>query len=251
MAEFTDRVAIVTGGARGIGYAAAQIMASRGAAVAVLDLDADAASKAADTLAPLGAGAIGLPADVSDPDAVRVAVEKTVSEFGKVDVLVNNAGITGPTRNVWEIEPEYFDRLLKVHLLGAWHCIREVVPRMLEQDYGRIVNVASVAGKEGNPGSGGYSAAKAGLIALTKSLAKELATTNVLTNAVTPGVIDTGMARNSEASKEHMDLLKSKIPMGRVGRPEEVGELIAFAASDRVTFTTGSIFDASGGRTTY
>jgi 2-dehydro-3-deoxy-L-rhamnonate dehydrogenase (NAD+) len=251
MAEFTDRVAIVTGGARGIGYAAAQIMASRGAAVAVLDLDGDAASQAAQSLAPLGAGAIGLAADVSEPEAVQAAFEKTVSEFDKVDILVNNAGITGPTRNVWEIDPEYFDRLLKVHLLGAWHCIREAVPRMLEQDYGRIVNVASVAGKEGNPGSGGYSAAKAGLIALTKSLAKELATTNVLANAVTPGVIDTEMARNSEASKEHMDLLKSKIPMGRVGRPEEVGELIAFAASDRVTFTTGSIFDASGGRTTY
>lgn len=251
MIDFTDRVAVVTGGARGIGLAASKIIASGGASIGVLDLDAEAARKAAVDLSALGARAIGVGVDVGDADQVKGAVAKVVAELGRIDVLVNSAGISGPTSNVWEMDPDYFERLLRIHLVGSWHCIREVVPLMLAQDYGRIVNVASVAGKEGNPGSGGYSAAKAGLIALTKSLAKELATTNVLANSVTPGIIDTDMVWKSEAAKEHIDYLISKIPMARVGRPEEVGQLIAFAASDLVTFTTGSIFDASGGRTTY
>jgi 3-oxoacyl-[acyl-carrier protein] reductase len=251
MIDFTGRVAIVTGGARGIGRAAAEIMAAGGASVALLDLDGEEARVAAAELSDGRGPALGLAVDVADPDQVHAVVRDVLAHYGHIDVLVNNAGISGPTTTLWEMDPDYFDRLLQVHLVGAWHCLREVVPHMRERDYGRIVNVASVAGKEGNAGSGGYSAAKAGLIAMTKSLAKELAGSNVLANSVTPGVIDTEMARSSGASQEHMDLLISKIPMGRVGRPEEVGQLIAFAASDLVTFTTGSIFDASGGRTTY
>lgn len=251
MLDFTGRVAVITGGSQGIGLAAARIMAAGGATIAILDLDESTGHKAVAAIVADGGRAMVVKTDVSDQSQVKSAFAAVLDAYGRVDVLVNNAGITGPASPVWEIKPDYFERLLKVHLLGAYYCIVEAVPQMLAQDYGRIVNVASVAGKEGNAGSGGYSAAKAGLIGLTKSLGKELATTNVLANAVTPGVIATDLGKRDGSTPAHIERLIAKIPMGRKGRPEEVGELIAFAASDRVTFTTASVFDASGGRTTY
>jgi len=251
MPDFTGRVAVITGGSQGIGLASARIMAAGGATIAILDVDESTGREAVKSLVAHGGEAMVVRTDVSDQAQVKAAFKSVLEAYGRIDILVNNAGITGPASPVWEIQPEYFERLLRVHLLGAYYCIVEAVPQMLAHDYGRIVNVASVAGKEGNAGSGGYSAAKAGLIGLTKSLGKELAQTNVLANAVTPGVIETNLGKRDGSTPEHIERLIAKIPMGRKGLPEEVGELIAFAASDLVTFTTASIFDASGGRTTY
>jgi NAD(P)-dependent dehydrogenase (short-subunit alcohol dehydrogenase family) len=252
MLDFSGRVAAVTGGSQGIGFAAADLMAAGGARIAILDIDEETSAKAVARLGENhGASAIAVRTDVSDQDAVKAAFARIDAEFGRLDVLVNNAGITGPASPVWEIPTEYFHRLLGVHLLGAFYCITEAVPMMLARDYGRIVNVASMAGKEGNAGSGGYSAAKAGLIALTKSMGKELARTGVLANAVTPGVIETNLGKRDGSSPDHIAELIAKIPMGRKGQPSEVGELIAWLASDRCSFSTGAVFDASGGRATY
>jgi NAD(P)-dependent dehydrogenase (short-subunit alcohol dehydrogenase family) len=252
MLDFGDRVAAVTGGSQGIGFAAARIMAAGGARIVILDIDEEMSQKAVAHLAEVSdVPATAIHTDVSDQAAVKAAFAQIADDCGRLDVLVNNAGITGPASPVWEIETAYFQRLLAVHLLGAFYCITEAVPMMLANDYGRVVNVASVAGKEGNSGSGGYSAAKAGLIGLTKSLGKELALTGIRANAVTPGVIETNLGKRDGSTPEHIARLIAKIPMGRKGQPDEVGELIAWVASDRCTFTTASVFDVSGGRTTY
>jgi 3-oxoacyl-[acyl-carrier protein] reductase len=241
----------VTGGAQGIGFAAAQIMADGGAAVALLDWDREAGLAAASRLESQGARALAVHADVSDQTSVKAAFAEVLAEYGHIDILVNNAGVAGPNRVLWETPPDFMRKMLDIHVMGAYHCIVEAVPVMIQGGYGRIVNVASVAGKEGNAGGGAYSAAKAGLIAMTKSLGKELAQKDVIVNAVTPGMVTTGISSRSGVSEERNQQLTAMIPMGRQAQPDELGQLIAFAASDRLTFTTGSVFDASGGRATY
>lgn len=246
--EFEGQVVVVTGGGRGIGEAAAALFAARGGRVVVLDRNAERAQHCAEALAVHGeVHAMAL--DVTQEHAVEDVFGALTRDIGQPSVLVNNAGTTGPARTMWETPTDYFRSMLDVHLLGTYFCSRAVIPGMIEAGYGRIVNVASVAGKEGNAGSSAYSAAKAGAIGLTKSLGKELATTGVLVNVVTPGVIDTPLV--ADATAEHIQRLQDKIPMARRGQPIEVAEVIAWAASPRMTFTTGSVFDASGGRTTY
>lgn len=247
--EMQGQVVLVTGAARGIGYATAALLAGRGARVVLTDRDGGKAVTAAERLRDGGGAVTARTLDVTDEEDVQRTIGSVLGEMGAIHVLVNNAGTTGPATPVWETTTDHFEAMLRVHLLGTFFCVRAVIPAMLREGYGRIVNVASVAAKEGNAGSGAYSAAKAGVVALTKSLGKELATTGVIVNAVTPGVIDTTMV--SQSSIEHIERLIAKIPMGRPGGPSEVAEMIAWAASPRCTFTTGSVFDVSGGRTTY
>lgn len=246
--ELEGQVALVTGGASGIGAATSALLVARGARVVILDRNGQQAEARAEELSYLG-HVHGMQLDITDEHAVTETFEKVRSTFGAPTILVNNAGTTGPARPMWETPASYLREMLDVHLLGTFFCSRAVIPDMVAAGYGRIVNVASVAGKEGNAGSSAYSAAKAGVIGLTKSVGKELATTGVLVNVVTPGVIDTPLV--SSATPEHIQRLEDKIPMRRRGRPGEIAEIIAWAASPRMSFTTGSVLDGSGGRTTY
>lgn len=248
MAEsLAGRVAIITGGARGLGFATAQLLAERGAVVTLLDRDA-AALDAARASVP---GADTFTLDVTDADACAAAVAQVIERHGRLDILINCAGIAGPNRTVWELSPEEFRQVVEVNLVGAFLMCRAAVPAMLEtsEGRGRIVNVASMAGKDGNPRASHYSAAKAGVIALTKSLGKELATTGILANVIAPAVIETDMA--SAVSPEQLAYMTSLIPMARLGQPIEVARLIAFLSSDEVSFSTGAVYDISGGRATY
>ena len=242
----TGKAALVTGAARGIGYAIAARLAADGARVAVLDLDAAVAKEAA---ARIGPSALVLTADVTVADEVEAAVRQVVTAFGRLDILVNNAGITGRSFPIWELSDEDWRRVIDVDLTSVFYCCRSAVRVMLEQGSGRIVNIASIAGKEGNPTLVPYSAAKAGVIGLTKALAKEVCTRGILVHAVAPAVIGTELLQQMEQST--VDLLVSKIPMGRVGRPEEVAALVAWLVSDDCSFTTGAVHDLSGGRATY
>jgi NAD(P)-dependent dehydrogenase (short-subunit alcohol dehydrogenase family) len=247
--ELSGQVAVVTGAARGIGLAAAEVLAALGAHVVMCDRDADSVTEAAERLRSSGRDVSTHQMDVASEESVGHAFGEIHRTHRAIDILVNNAGVTGPSRPVWETSSAEFSRLLNVHLLGTFYCVRAVVPTMIRHGYGRIVNVASVAAKEGNAGSGAYSAAKAGVVGLTKALGKELATSGVLVNAITPGVTETALLQQS--TDEHIDGLIAKIPMGRVAQPAEVAEMIAWASSPRCSFTTGSVFDVSGGRTTY
>jgi 3-oxoacyl-[acyl-carrier protein] reductase len=246
--DLAGRSAAVTGGARGIGLAIARRLAESGARVAIWDIDAEAGARAAESLGGAGEG-LAVAADVSDEASVAAAAEATRGAFGGIDILVNNAGISGPNKTTWEYEPAEWRRVLEVDLTGAYLCCRAVVPGMLDAGYGRIVNVASVAGKEGNPNAPAYSAAKAGLIALTKSLGKELAQRGVLVNCVTPAAVETDIF--AQMSQEHIDYMLSKIPMGRFGRTEEVAAMVAWLCSEECSFSTGAAFDLSGGRAPY
>jgi 2-dehydro-3-deoxy-L-rhamnonate dehydrogenase (NAD+) len=241
-----SKTALVTGAARGIGLAIASRLAADGARVALLDLDGAAADAAAKKV---GGGAIALGADVTKASEVDAAVSRVVQEWGKLDILVNNAGITGRSFPIWELSDEDWRRVIDADLTSVFLCCRAAVKVMLRQGSGRIINIASIAGKEGNPTLVPYSAAKAGVIGLTKALAKEVCTRGILVHAIAPAVIGTELLQQME--KSTVDLLVSKIPMGRMGRPEEVAALAAWLASDDCSFTTGAVHDLSGGRATY
>ena len=241
-----SKTALVTGAARGIGLAIASRLAADGARVALLDLDGAAADAAAKKV---GGGAIALRADVTKAADVDAAVHRVVDAWGRLDILVNNAGITGRSFPIWELSDEDWRRVIDADLTSVFLCCRAAVKVMLGQGSGRVINIASIAGKEGNPTLVPYSAAKAGVIGLTKALAKEVCTRGILVHAIAPAVIGTELLQQME--KSTVDLLVSKIPMGRVGRPEEVAALAAWLASDDCSFTTGAVHDLSGGRATY
>jgi len=245
-ASLASKVALVTGAARGIGYAIASRLAADGARVAVLDLDAAAAAAAA---AKIGGTTLWLAADVTKAAEVEGAIGRVMDACGRLDIVVNNAGITGRSFPIWELSDEDWRRVIEADLTSVFLCCRAAVKVMLGQGSGRIVNIASIAGKEGNPTLVPYSAAKAGVIGLTKALAKEVCTRGILVHAVAPAVIGTELLQQMEQST--VDLLVSKIPMGRVGRPEEVAALVAWLASDDCSFSTGAVHDLSGGRATY
>jgi NAD(P)-dependent dehydrogenase (short-subunit alcohol dehydrogenase family) len=246
--DLAGRVAVVTGGAQGIGYATAQRMLQSGAGVVLWDLDAPRLAQAKESLGKLGrVGTTAL--ELTDEAAVAAATAQAITDFGRIDILVNNAGITGGNASTWELPPEMWRRVIEVNLVAPYLTCRAVVPQMLKQGYGRIVNVASVAGKEGNPNASHYSASKAGLIALTKSLAKETATRGVLVNAVAPAAAKTAMF--ATMTQQHIDFMLGKIPMGRFVEVGEIAAGICWLASEDCSFTTGSVLDLSGGRATY
>jgi 2-dehydro-3-deoxy-L-rhamnonate dehydrogenase (NAD+) len=244
--DLKGRVAVITGGAQGIGYAVAERFIASGAKVVLWDIDAALLAKAQ---AALGAAASATSVELTDASAVAAATAAVLAQHARIDVLVNNAGITGGNAPTWELTPEMWRRTIDVNLVAPYLTCHSVVPTMIKQGYGRIVNVASVAGKEGNPNASHYSASKAGLIALTKSLAKELATKGILVNAVSPAAAKTAIFE--QMTQQHIDYMLAKIPMGRFVEPHEIAAAIAWLASEDCSFTTGSVLDLSGGRATY
>jgi NAD(P)-dependent dehydrogenase (short-subunit alcohol dehydrogenase family) len=246
MSSVSDRTALVTGGARGIGFAIAERLIADGTRVAVVDIDGAAATEA---VARLGKNAVAVIADVTLTDDVERAVETPFERWGRLDIVVNNAGITGRSFPIWELTDDDWQRVIACDLTSVFLVCRAAVKRMLAAGGGRIINIASIAGKEGNATLVPYSTAKAGVIGLTKALAKEVATKNIFVNAVAPAVIGTDLLKQMEQST--VDVLVSKIPMGRVGKPEEVAALVAWLASDECSFSTGAVYDLSRGRATY
>jgi 3-oxoacyl-[acyl-carrier protein] reductase len=244
--DFHDRVAIVTGGAAGIGVAAARRIADGGGRVVLWDRDVDALARAR---AALGARCSVRALDVSDADAVTEAASAAEGECGGVDILVCSAGIAGPNSTLAEYPIAEWKRVFDVNVHGLFYCNRAVVPLMAKRNYGRIVNIASVAGKEGNPNASAYSASKAAVIGLTKSLGKELAKTGIRVNCVTPAAVRTAIF--DQLTEQHIDFMLSKIPMGRFGTVDEIAAMIAWLASEECSFSTGAVFDLSGGRATY
>jgi 2-dehydro-3-deoxy-L-rhamnonate dehydrogenase (NAD+) len=239
--RFAGRTAIVTGGVSGIGAGIAERLAAEGARVSLWDHDAAALGKAD---APHKATV-----DVTDAAAVQRAADETAQALGKIDILIACAGITGPNATVWEYPVEQWDRVIDVNLNGVFYCNRAVVPHMQRNGYGRIVNIASIAGKEGNPNAAAYSASKAGVIGLTKSLGKELATSEIRVNCVTPAAVRTPIF--DQMTQQQVDWMLSKIPIGRFGGIDEVASLVCWLASEECSFSTGAVFDVSGGRATY
>ena len=244
--DFGDRHAVVTGGATGLGYAIAQRLIQSGGSVTLWDRDEEAARKAA---LELGAKAHSVMVDVSAHESVQAAVQSTLRRTPRIDALVNSAGITGPNTKVWDYPVDAWRSVMDVNLNGLFYCCREVVPVMREAGYGRIVNIASVAGKDGNPNASAYSASKAGVISLTKSLGKELAKTGIRVNCVTPAAVKTGMF--AQMTQAHIDFMLSKIPMGRFGTVDEIAAMVAWLCTEECSFSTGAVFDLSGGRAVY
>ena len=244
--DLNGRTAVVTGGAQGFGRAITERFVASGAKVAIWDHDQALAEK---TAKEIGNAVSPFKVDVTDIGAVEKTRDATVSAFGKIDILVNNAGIAGVNKTVWETDFEEWRKVLRINLDGPFICCKAIVPQMLKQKYGRIVNIASIAGKEGNPNAAHYSASKAVLIALTKSLGKELATHDILVNAVTPAAAKTAIF--DQMTQQHIDFMLTKIPMGRFGTVDEVASLICWLASEECSFSTGAVFDISGGRATY
>jgi 2-dehydro-3-deoxy-L-rhamnonate dehydrogenase (NAD+) len=246
--DLKGRTAVVTGGARGIGLAIAQRLLASGAAVALWDIDQAALSKAA-ALLKQGGEVYTAQLDITNEAAIAKAVDTLIAAAGKIDILVNNAGITGGNAPTWELTPEVWRRVIEVNLVAPYLTCRAVVPHMVERGYGRIVNIASIAGKEGNPNASHYSASKAGLIGLTKSLAKELAATGVLVNCVTPAAAKTELFE--QMTQAQIDYMLGKIPMNRFVMVDEIAALVAWLASQDCSFSTGAVFDISGGRAVY
>jgi 2-dehydro-3-deoxy-L-rhamnonate dehydrogenase (NAD+) len=246
--DLTQRVAVITGGARGIGYAAGRRALQSGASVSLWDVDADRLEIARRELSELGTTSAEH-VELTDRAAVEAAAHATAAKHGHIDILVNNAGITGGNGLTWELDPEVWRRVIEVNLVGAFLACRAVIPHMLARRYGRIVNIASIAGKDGNPNASHYSASKAGLIGFTKSLGKELANRNILVNCITPAAANTDIF--AQMTQEHIDFMLSRIPMGRFVEVDEIAALICWLASEDCSFSTGAVFDISGGRATY
>jgi 3-oxoacyl-[acyl-carrier protein] reductase len=244
--DFNGRHAVVTGGATGLGYAIAERLIQSGGTVTLWDRDEAAALKA---VASLGAKARAVGVDVADYASVQQAVKATLVSSPRIDALVNSAGITGPNTKLWDYPPDAWAQVFAVNVHGTFHCAREVAALMKQQGYGRIVNIASVAGKDGNPNASAYSASKAAVIGLTKSLGKELADVDVRVNCVTPAAVKTAIF--DQMTQQHIDFMLSKIPMGRFGLPSEVAAMVAWLCTEDCSFSTGATFDLSGGRATY
>jgi len=244
--DLNERTAVVTGGAQGFGRAITERFVASGARVAIWDNDHALADK---TAREIGNAASAFEVDVTDGAAVEKARDETLRAFGKIDILVNNAGIAGVNKTVWETDFDEWRKVLRINLDGPFICCKAIVPQMLKQNYGRIVNIASVAGKEGNPNAAHYSTSKAGLIALTKSLGKELAAHDILVNAVTPAAAKTAIF--DQMTQAHIDFMLSKIPKNRFVLVEELAAMVAWLASADCSFSTGAVFDISGGRATY
>ena len=246
--DLKNKSAVVTGGAQGIGLAIAERFLVSGASVCLWDRDEKMVNKTAASLASKG-NVEAVVMDVTDLDSVRNAVRKTQDALGGIDLLICNAGIAGPSCKLWEYPPEEWQKVIDIDLTGVFNCLHLVTPLMIEKDYGRIVNVASVAGKDGNPNAGPYSAAKAGVIALTKSLGKELAEYDIAVNCITPAAAKTQIFE--QMSEEHIQYMLSKIPRNRFLKVEEAASMVAWLCSAENSFTTGGVFDLSGGRSTY
>ena len=246
--DLEGRFAVVTGGAQGIGYAVSERLLGSGAAIALWDRDPVQLAESETALRATGQ-VLGVQVDVTEASAVDAAAQRTVDAFGRIDILVNNAGIAGPSIKSWEYPLDEWQRVMDIDLNGVFYCCRSVVPHMRERNYGRIVNVASIAGKEGNPNAAPYSAAKAGVIAITKSIAKETADLDIAVNCITPAAARTRIF--DQISQEHIDYMLSKIPRGRFVKVEEIAAMVAWLVSEENSFTTGGVFDLSGGRATY
>jgi NAD(P)-dependent dehydrogenase (short-subunit alcohol dehydrogenase family) len=244
--DFKGRTAVVTGGAAGIGLAIAQRLLASGGRVSLWDRDAAALDQAR---IALGSGTDARVVDVADAASVESATQATTDVLERIDALVCSAGITGPNTTTWDYPVDAWRQVMEINVNGVFLCNRAVVPAMLRQDYGRIVNIASVAGKEGNPNASAYSASKAAVIGLTKSLGKELAKTGIRVNCVTPAAVKTAMF--DQMTQAHIDFMLSKIPMARFGRADEIAALVAWLCTEECSFSTGAVFDLSGGRATY
>tara|TARA_Y100001947_G_C10318121_1_gene294825 strand:- start:92 stop:844 length:753 start_codon:yes stop_codon:yes gene_type:complete len=246
--DLKNRKAVVTGGAQGIGLAIAERLLKSGASVSLWDRDESLLKETSDSLSSKGK-VEPVVMDVTDLKSVRNATEKTEELLGAIEVLVCNAGIAGPTAKIWEYPPEEWQQVIDIDLTGVFNCLHVVSPIMIDQNYGRIVNVASVAGKDGNPNAAPYSAAKAGVIALTKSLGKELAGYDIAVNCITPAAAKTRIF--DQISEDHIQYMLSKIPRNRFLKVEEAASMVAWLCSEENSFTTGGVFDLSGGRSTY
>ncbi|HWT64502.1 MAG TPA: SDR family NAD(P)-dependent oxidoreductase [Terracidiphilus sp.] len=246
--DLTGRHAIVTGAAQGIGLAITRRLLASGATVALWDRDEPLLATTVEQLG-VGVRALASVVDVTDLASIESGVSASIAAFGKIDILVANAGIAGPNLTTWEYPVDAWKQVIEINLLGVYNCCRAVVPHMLEQGYGRIVNVASIAGKEGNPNASAYSASKAGVIALTKSLGKETAEKNIAVNCITPAVAKTRLFE--QMTQQHIDFMLSRIPRKRFVEVEEIAAMVAWLVSEENSFTTGAAFDLSGGRATY
>jgi 2-dehydro-3-deoxy-L-rhamnonate dehydrogenase (NAD+) len=244
--DLSKRNAVITGGAAGIGFAIAQRLVASGARVSIWDRDADAL---AGSSRALGGNSHTARVDVSDEMQVATARDDAIAALGRIDILVCSAGITGPNLTTWDYPLADWRQVLDINLTGVFVCNKAMAPHMRANDYGRIVNIASIAGKEGNPNASAYSASKAGVISLTKSLGKELAKTGIRANCVTPAAVKTGMFE--QMTQAHIDFMLSKIPMGRFGQVEEIAGLVAWLCTEECSFSTGAVFDLSGGRAVY
>ena len=249
MTRFAGKVAIITGSGTGIGFAIALKLGKEGARIMIVDHDKKLAQDASEKLNSFGIESLLQVGDVGDYSTAKEAGETAVNEWGQIDILVNNAGIAGGVGSIWELPVEEMDKVYRTNLRGVYLFCNQIIPYMLNRNYGRIVNVASIAGKEGNPRMVPYSASKAAVIGLTKSVGKELASTGITVNCITPAVIRTRMVEN--LTPKQVEYMVERIPMGRTGDPEEIASLVTWLSSEECSFSTGAVFDISGGRATY